>query len=106
MPACGPRSKDGFSVIEVMMATTILLVGFVGAIQAITIGTESVDTARKQYLAQQVITAELEKLRGSDWTTLANLPSKATIVVAPSGTISGDSSYFALSASGNSMPLA
>jgi Tfp pilus assembly protein PilV len=106
MPVSIKSLRDGFSVIEVMMATTILLVGFVGVIQAITIGSESVDTARKQYLAHQVITAEIEKLRGSAWTTLANLPASATITISPSGTVSGDSSSFALSAAGSSTSLA
>jgi hypothetical protein len=80
-----------------MMATTILLVGFIGAIQAITIMSEALDTARKQQVAQQMIAAEIEKLRGKDWTTIANLPASATIKVGSGGSIAGDLTTFALS---------
>jgi type II secretory pathway component PulJ len=96
MPARAKRNSDGFSIVEVMTATTILLVGFVGLIQALTIGTEALDTARKQQVANQIVTAELEKLRGGAWTVIANLPASATINVSSTGTISGDATGFAL----------
>jgi hypothetical protein len=80
-----------------MMATTILLVGFIGLIQALTIMSEALDTARKQQVAQQIVAAEIEKLRGKDWTTIANLPASAAITVGPGGAISGDAASFALS---------
>jgi Tfp pilus assembly protein PilV len=89
--------RHAFSIVEVMMATTILLVGFIGLIQALTIMSESVDTARKQQVAQQIATAEIEKLRGKDWTTIANLPSSATITIGAAGAITGDLTSFALS---------
>src|SRR3954470_22504966 len=89
--------RRGFSVIEVMMATTILLVGFVGLIHGLTIMSEALDTARKQPVAQQILAAEIEKLRGKDWTTIANLPASGTIVIGPGGAISGDAASFALS---------
>lgn len=80
-----------------MMATTILLVGFIGMIQAITIGSESLDAARKLQIANQLVTAELEKLRGGAWSTVANLPETATITINGAGAISGDATSFALS---------
>lgn len=86
-----------------MMATTILLVGFIGVIQAITIGSESLDVARKLQVANQIITAEVEKLRGSDWSVIANLPPNAsnptptpTISIDSGGVITGDTDSFAL----------
>ncbi len=79
------------------MATTILLVGFIGLIQALTIMSEALDTARKQQVAQQIAAAEIEKLRGKDWNTIANLPASASITVGAGGTISGDAASFALS---------
>lgn len=79
------------------MATTILLVGFIGLIQAITIGSESLDTARKQQVAHQIVAAEIEKLRAGVWSTIANLPASATIAINQAGTaISGDATQFAL----------
>lgn len=78
------------------MATTILLVGFIGLIQAITIGSGFLDTARKLEVANQIISTEIEKLRGGDWSTIANLPASATITINSSGVISGDATSFAL----------
>lgn len=80
-----------------MMATTILLVGFIGLIQALTITSEALDTARKQQVAQQLAAFEIEKLRGKDWTVIANLPASAAITVGANGVISGDGGSFALS---------
>lgn len=79
------------------MATTILLVGFIGLIQAVTIGSEALDTARKQQVANQIIAAEIEKLRGKAWSMVANLPATATITVGGSGAVAGDVTSFALS---------
>ncbi len=88
--------QDAFTLIEVMMATAILLVGFIGMIQAITIGSESLDTSRKQQVATQLITAEIEKLRGSTWSVITSLPASAAINVNGSGVISGDATSFAI----------
>jgi len=79
------------------MATSILLVGFVGVIQAVTIGSESLDTARKQQVANQIVAAEVEKLRSVAWSVVANLPQTATISVDSAGVVTGDTTRFALS---------
>jgi hypothetical protein len=80
-----------------MMATTILLVGFIGLLQALPVGSEARDTARKQQVANQIIAAEIEKLRGGAWTRVANLPASATITISSAGVVSGDATSFALS---------
>lgn len=64
------RKSKGFTIVEVMMAAVILVVGFIGMIQAITIGSEMLATARRQNLATQIINHELEKLRLVDFTTI------------------------------------
>ena len=97
MPESSTARRDGFSIIEVMMASAILLVGFIGVIQALTIGSESLDTVRKQQVAAQIITAEIEKLRGGPWSTIADLPDTGTITIGPAGAITGDLTAFALS---------
>jgi Tfp pilus assembly protein PilV len=91
-----PANRRGFSVVEVMMATTILLVGFIGLIQAITIGSESLDNARKNLVARQIIAAEIEKLRGGAWSAIAALPASGSISISAAGAISGDFTSFAL----------
>jgi hypothetical protein len=62
-----------------------------------TIGSEELDTSRKQQIATQIVSAEIERLRAGAWNTVANLPATGSIVVSNSGGISGDQSYFALS---------
>lgn len=79
------------------MAMAVVVVGVVGLMQAVTIGSETLDTTRKQQVAMRLVESELDRLRGGDWTTIANLPASATITINPAGAISGDTFYFALS---------
>jgi Tfp pilus assembly protein PilV len=87
----------GFTMAEVMMATTILGVGFIGMIEGLTIGSEELDTTRKQQVAAQIVSAEIERLRSGQWSTIANLPTSGSIAISSTGAISGDPLYFALS---------
>jgi Tfp pilus assembly protein PilV len=61
------RDAGGFTIVEVMMAAVILVVGFMGMINAITLGSEMLVTARRQNLATQIINHEMEKLRLVTW---------------------------------------
>jgi Tfp pilus assembly protein PilV len=71
-PALSKRSaSNGFTIVEVMMAAVILVVGFIGMISAITVGSEMLATARRQTLATQIIHHEFEKLRLSSWSTIS-----------------------------------
>lgn len=79
------------------MAATILLVAFVGLMQAITQGSEALDMARKQQVASQLITAEIETLRSGNWTRISALPTSATIAIGSDAAITGDTTAFALS---------
>ncbi len=63
-----------------MMAATILVVGFVGMIQAVTIGSEMLATARRQTVAAQIMTHELEALRLVDWATITGYSASSTAV--------------------------
>jgi Tfp pilus assembly protein PilV len=64
--------------VEVMMASVILVVGFMGMIQAVTIGSEMLATARRQTLAAQILNHEMEKLRLTAWN---NLPSAGNATI-------------------------
>jgi prepilin-type N-terminal cleavage/methylation domain-containing protein len=68
------KIRSGFTLIEVALAATILLVGFAGMAEALIIGSEMLDTARKQTIAVQILQTEIEYLRLRDWTTIQNLP--------------------------------
>jgi len=78
------------------MAATILVVGFIGLIEAVTIGSEEIDTARQQQVAAQIIATEIEELRSGPWSTLSGLPASATLTIDAAGAPSGDETAFAL----------
>lgn len=60
------------------MASVILVVGFMGMIQAVTLGSEMMATARRQTLAAQILDHEIGKLRLTAW---ASLPAAGTASV-------------------------
>lgn len=89
--------QRGFALVEIMMVSVILLAGFIGCIQAITMGSGYLDTARKRQVANQIVAAEVEKLRGGAWSTLADLPAAGAISIDATGTVRGDVVAFVLS---------
>jgi hypothetical protein len=82
-----------------MMAATILVVGFIGMIEAMTVGSKMMDTARRQTLADQIISHEIEKLRFASWATISSLPTTSTPITIDSQFTS------AISASGSTYTL-
>ena len=62
------------------MAATILVVGFIGMIEAMAVGSRMMDAARRQTLADQIISHEIEKLRFASWSTITGLPTINTPV--------------------------
>lgn len=62
------------------MAATILVVGIVGMMQAIILGSEMMATARRQTLAAKIIDHEIEKLRLEQWSVISGLPTASTTV--------------------------
>ncbi|MDB6113968.1 MAG: Prepilin-type N-terminal cleavage/methylation protein [Lacunisphaera sp.] len=79
-----------------MMASTILVVGIIGLIQAVTIGSEVLDTTRKQQVATRIMEAEIDRLRSGPWSVLAGLGSTGTLTISNTGALSGDTTLFAL----------
>src|SRR5476651_2230699 len=57
------HSAKAFTLIEVMLAATIMLAGIVGAIQVLVSGSEMLETSRKQAAALQIIDSELARVR-------------------------------------------
>lgn len=78
------------------MGATILLVGFIGIVQAVSVGSEATDTARKQQIAIQIIDSEIERLRSGPWSSLSGLAASGTINIATDGSVTGDTTRFAL----------
>jgi Tfp pilus assembly protein PilV len=80
-----------------MFAAVLMLVGIVGMIQAVTIGSQMLDLSRKQMVAQQVIQNEIDRLRLGTWSQVSGMAvGTYTISVSQSGTVSGDLTRFAL----------
>lgn len=89
-------TRAGFTLVEVLLATAVVLIGVVGLMQAVTLGSQALDTGRQQQVAQQLVAAELARLRHGPWDTIANLPATATITIGPGGVVTGDTTSFAL----------
>ena len=74
------RHTASFTVVEVMMASLILTVGFIGLIEAVTVSSTAMDLARRQTLATQIINHEIEALYFADWATISALPTASTAI--------------------------
>jgi len=61
-----------------MMASLILVVGFIGMIEAMAVSSNMMDHSRRQTLATQILNQEIEKLHYSTWATVSALPTATT----------------------------
>lgn len=62
------------------MAATVIVFAFIGMIQAVTIGSEMMATARRQTLASKLMDHELEQLRLASWTTISGYAAGPTTI--------------------------
>lgn len=75
---------SGFTLVEVMMAAVVLVLGITTAIVTLQRGLQSVDTARSLSHASQVMQSEFEQLRLKNWAQLQALQDAGEqIVVTP-----------------------
>ncbi|MDB6126893.1 MAG: hypothetical protein JWM35_789 [Verrucomicrobia bacterium] len=79
LPPDKPRSR-GFTLVEVMMAATIIVIGFIGMIEAMAVASTMMAHSRRQLMATQIINQEMEKLRYADWPTITGLPVASTSI--------------------------
>ncbi|MBA4138043.1 MAG: hypothetical protein C0518_12055 [Opitutus sp.] len=66
-------ARRAFTLLEVMVASVVLLFGIVSAIGAMQAGLQAMDRARHVALATQLLQSELEQLRLKNWTQLESL---------------------------------
>src|SRR3954470_18085211 len=71
---------DAFTLVEVMLAAGVMLAAIVGMIQVVISGSEMLDVSRKQTVAMQIIHAQIDNIRLSNWTTVNALPTTSTSV--------------------------
>lgn len=73
-PAFPPRvGRRGFTVLEVMIAASVMLFGITTAILTLQRGFQALDAARNLTYASQVMQTELERLRLRNWDQLQTL---------------------------------
>jgi Tfp pilus assembly protein PilV len=76
---CGPAA--GFTVLEVMLAAGVMLLGITTAIITLQRGLQSVDTARNLTFASQLMQSEFESLRLKSWTQLQTMQDNGDVQV-------------------------
>jgi Tfp pilus assembly protein PilV len=85
--------QDGFTLVEVMIAGLILLLGIGSAIVALQRGLQAIDTARNLSYASQLMQSEFENLRLKSWAQLQQLQDSAGTSV-PTQTVPGINKSF------------
>jgi Tfp pilus assembly protein PilV len=70
-----------FTLVEVMVASAVLVLGIVTAITAMQRGLQAQDTARNLSLATQLMQTEMEQLRLKSWSQLGALQSAGPAAV-------------------------
>ena len=64
-------SNQGFTIMEVALASTVLVLTLVGMMGAIESGSKMLDLSRKQTTAAQILRSEMDELRISPWATVS-----------------------------------
>lgn len=72
-------SRLAFTIFEVMMAATILVLVISSSITVLQTGMRAVDTARNMTLASQICQSALEVLRLQNWTKISALPASSQV---------------------------
>ena len=79
-----PSRLSGFTLVEVMVASTVLIFGIVTAITTSQRGLQALDTARNLTAASQIMQSEMERIRLLSWTQLQTLQQTGGTTVATS----------------------
>jgi Tfp pilus assembly protein PilV len=83
-PASAPVRRAltaAFTIAEVLLASTVLLLGIVTAITTLQRGLQASDTARNLSFATQLMQSEMERLRLKSWSQLEELQSSGNTTV-------------------------
>ena len=79
------RGRRGFTLVEVMVASTVLIFGIVTAVTTSQRGLQALDTARNLTAATQIMQSEMERIRLLNWTQLQALQQAADNTVSTAG---------------------
>ncbi|MEZ5275284.1 MAG: type II secretion system protein [Opitutaceae bacterium] len=75
------NTKEGFTLVEVLVASVVLGMVFLSSIGAMTVGYRLLENARFNTLAAQIIQSEIETLRLMNWAQISALPSNEAITI-------------------------
>jgi type II secretory pathway pseudopilin PulG len=75
------RSCRAFTIVEVMVASTVLLFGIVSAVTTSQRGLQALDTARNLTAASQLMQSEMERVRLMSWDQLQTLQQSGNTAV-------------------------
>lgn len=78
----GRTQAGGFTIVEVMAAAVVLVLGITTSILTLQSGLQAMDTARHFTVASQVMQSELERLRLKSWSQLQALEDSGDTAVA------------------------
>jgi len=70
-----PKSAQGFTIMEVALAATVLALTLVGMIGVIESGAATLDLSRKQTIAGQILHQEIDNVHLQSWSTVSAYPS-------------------------------
>lgn len=77
-PAGRPRRTAGFTIAEVSIAASVLAMVIATAIITLQSGYRTIDVARGNTLASQVLQSEMERLRMKSWGDITAMPASET----------------------------
>lgn len=86
-PGRRQRRASGFTILEVALASFVMLFGIVSALTALQAGFRMIDSARYTTLAGQILESQMEKLRLLTWDQLVNHPNLMPGLYNASGTL-------------------
>lgn len=73
------QNQAGFTLVEVMLASIIMVLGIATSLTTITFGMRAIDTARHSTLAAQIMQSEMENIRLLNWAQVTALPASETV---------------------------
>lgn len=68
-----PRARSGFTIIEVVIATTVMVLAISSSLIILQWGMRAIDDARYTTLAGQILQSQMEKLRLLSWSQLKDI---------------------------------
>lgn len=87
------RNKNGFTLVEVIVAAGIFAMVIAGGIAGVRMGFQIVDNSRHHTRVSQILQSEVESLRSLSWKELKQLPSSAEVDINPQFSTSAYDAY-------------